>query len=126
MFPLINYVVWLTLPEETEELARSICADALDHVTELWASVDGEPLNGLFTYRFGSPGLFPATFPDVGGLWGCPGGTYRTFQEGFWVMLEPLPPGEHTLTWGGRMVLPATPPDKDVLEQDVTYHITVE
>jgi len=126
LFPLLNAFWVATIPEETEPVMRANCRDGMDHVTELWATVDGVSLRGLFAYRFEAPRVFFATFPEVGGLWGVPGGAYPAFQEGFWIMLEPPAPGEHALTWGGRAVNPATPPNVDVFEQNITYHLTVE
>jgi len=49
---------------------------------------------------------------------GTPGTYFPVGDEGFYVMLKPLPVGEHTLTLHGEF------PSFDVV-LDVTYHLTV-
>lgn len=37
-------------------------------------------------------------------------------SDGYWVMLQPLPPGEHVITFGGRFLA-------DGFSQEVRYHL---
>ena len=43
-------------------------------------------------------------------------------SDGIWMMIAPLPPGGHTLRFGGTF--PATP-NSAYFHLDITYHITV-
>lgn len=75
---------------------------------DLTATVDGEavPLvraaSALFPFHLDDPNIF-----------GVPAGTYLETADGYWVLLDPLPPGEHTIRFAADPVL------------DVTYEITV-
>jgi hypothetical protein len=133
LFPVVNWAYFGNLDSDTEPVMRAGVKYAADHATNLWASVDGVPLHGLQGFRFQSPDLFLIAFDPVDPLFGpldprppYPPLTYPCFADGFWVMLEPLAPGEHTLAWGGKAVFQATYPNVDVFEQDITYHVTVE
>jgi hypothetical protein len=52
-----------------------------------------------------------------------PGKTGRMIAEGYWVMLPPLSPGEHTLTLHGASCDSET--GDAFFETGVTYHLTV-
>lgn len=75
---------------------------------DLTATVDGEPVpivradSALFPFHLDDPNIF-----------GVPGGTYLETADGYWVLLDPLPPGEHTIRFAADPVL------------DVTYEITI-
>ena len=75
---------------------------------DLTATVDGEavPLvraaSALFPFHLDEPNVFE-----------IPGGTYLETADGYWVLLEPLSPGEHIIHFAADPVL------------DVTYEITV-
>jgi hypothetical protein len=133
LFSVLSNAYVGNLDSDTEPVMRAWCKDATDHITNLWASVDGVPLHGLQGFRFQSPDMFLIAFDPVDPLFGpldprppYPPLTYPTFVEGYWVMLEPLAPGEHTLSWGSKIVFQATYPDVEVSEGHITYHVTVE
>ncbi|MFS8069877.1 MAG: hypothetical protein ACMG6S_26225 [Byssovorax sp.] len=50
------------------------------------------------------------------------GSTRKMAADGYWIMLRPLPPGEHKLHFAGKMTFP----DKSTFGTDLTYTITVE
>jgi hypothetical protein len=52
------------------------------------------------------------------------GKTLRQMSEGYWIMLPPLSPGEHTLTVHGAGCDPKT--GSVSFESGVTYHLTVQ
>ena len=56
------------------------------------------------------------------------GAVIQTVDDGIYLLLRPLTPGEHTIRFGGRVFVPAGVLGDDPWEniQDVTYHITVE
>jgi hypothetical protein len=56
-----------------------------------------------------------------GNVLGAPAGEYGPCADaGYYLLLPPLPPGEHTLRFGGEAESPGGP-----LSVDVTYHLTV-
>jgi hypothetical protein len=96
--------------------------------SELHASVDGVAVKHLFAYRAGyAP--FGYTVPDQDSMaqyFGAdiPGKDWPTTfvfpaaSDGYWLMLEPLCPGPHTINFGGT--------GKNTgFQIDITYNITV-
>lgn len=47
--------------------------------------------------------------------------TRKMAADGYWIMLRPLPPGEHKLHFGGNVTFP----DKTTFGTDLTYTLTV-
>jgi hypothetical protein len=98
--------------------------------TTLRASVDGVPIRGLdpATSPFRTcaapvAGCFPRSFalrfPD-GNLFGLPAGTYApAVQQGWYLLLAPLAPGVHTISFGGTGTF------NGPFTVDVTYRLTV-
>lgn len=129
-FPMLNWIGWIGTDADTVEGLRAIGKEFANHVTELEAVVDGTALQGLFNFRFHSPSSFYFTSVDFLGTIGYPAGLdgvpHESYAEGFWVMLEPLPPGDHVIRFGGKTVYPATYPSTQVFEVTATYHLTVQ
>ena len=50
-------------------------------------------------------------------------GTYKGITEGYFLLLNPLPLGNHTLYYED---LPTNPPNPNVYAQTVTYHLNVK
>jgi hypothetical protein len=108
-------------PLSVEEL-RAGAKALMDAATDLSCQVDGVPIRDLTSYRVQGP-VFSVTFPDdnIFQFFGCdvPTGTYSPFvNDGFYLMLEPLPAGPHTIHFHGSI------PDAS-FTLDITYHITV-
>ena len=93
------------------------------------ASIDGSNvanLNGSpSAYRAcagpvaGCASTFSVTLPD-NNIFGIPAGTYGpAVDDGTYLMVAPLPPGEHTISFGGTGFFGGP------FSQDVTYHLTV-
>jgi hypothetical protein len=87
----------------TEAQLRACATGQADNFTALHASVDGRTIAGLSRFRFSSP-LFrfrsvsdnPFGIPVT-----PPGQPSPAVADGYWVMLHPLPPGSHTIEFGG-------------------------
>jgi hypothetical protein len=106
-----------------EEIYDYMCVNHLDPwretVADLYASLDGQPLDNPFDYAFRSEDVFSVWYPshNIFDWAGCPTGrTDVNVSDGWWLMLYPLSGGEHTVQfggsyWGGSL--------------DITYHITV-
>jgi hypothetical protein len=97
----------------------------ISHATELECVRDGVPLVNLFSYRATSK-LFQFTGdPSLTAIWDpCITGQLQDgVSDGYWVMLQPMTPGQHTLTLRGRLEFPEF--GGFVFESQVTYLITV-
>ena len=101
-FPIINEV-GIGFPGDTEEEIRAGVNAVIDGVSELEASIDGVPLTDLWQYRAESPAytsvLPPGAILDE--LAGLSGTFYPSVTDGYWIMLAPLPPGEHVIHFRG-------------------------
>jgi len=92
LFPMYTGIIRPT-PSQTQATcatSRDKAARFTDAVLGLFASVDGVPLENPERYRERTADCFD------------PNGTGRTLsaQDGYWVMLRPLPPGKHVLRYG--------------------------
>lgn len=97
-FPVLNS--WL-VEEGSESDMRAVIGASMDIAANLHASVDGTPIPNLTAHREISP-LFDVTLPEDN-LYGAPAGIYRNaVSDGYWVMLEPLGPGQHVINFGGE------------------------
>ena len=74
-------------------------------------------MQGLTAFRVQSP-VFALTFPQ-NALFGLPaGGPFSpNVSDGYWLMLKPLPPGAHTLSFKGVQAAG--------FAAEVTYNLTV-
>lgn len=123
-FPLANLINDFPCPDPTfrpdpgetlEHFLQRTGNEFLPNLTDLFAEIDGVALKGLATYRVTSS-LFTFTAdPAATDIDPCiTGSSQFGVSVGYWLLVNPLPPGEHTLhfgspTWG----------------QDVTYQLTV-
>ena len=119
-FPIINLFTASDpppLPPTGLGALRNFAKAFIDDVTDLLVEVDGVSIRNLDLFRFTSPVFVLTVLPD-NTFQATPGPYFPTVDEGFYVMLKPLPVGEHTLRIHG-----AAPSFALVL--DVTYHLTV-
>jgi hypothetical protein len=99
----------------------SQCAKELvDKVTFVQASVDGVEVQNII--RTQSP-PFTVTFPEQN-IFGVQAGPTRAVSDGFWVFLQPLSPGSHTINFKGAVV-DVTTTGVASITNDVTYHLTL-
>jgi hypothetical protein len=124
-FPILNFENDNVCPPQNLTIAqlRQAAAAAEDSATALACEVDGRPIRNLQSFRVQSP-TFDITFPDgnVFQFFGCdvPPGTYGPFvSDGYWLMLEPLSAGQHTIHFHGHVEVPFS------FTLDITYHLTV-
>lgn len=112
-FPLINYVV-MQQPGTNRSCAilQRDAAIMTEGATVLVLNVDGKRFEGLEIHRQASDGCF-----DVTARAGASANGVLAAANGYYVMLRPLPPGTHTINFGGA--LPS-------MLQAVTYTLRVE
>ena len=124
-FPVLNVLCSELTGDGTTEEALLTCADsAISATTELHASIDGVPLSNLDDYR-GTSSSFGFTLPNNNWLqffgFDAPAGFYEpAVSDGFWLMLTPLPPGNHTINFGGTFGAPIN------FTLDITYNLIVQ
>jgi hypothetical protein len=84
---------------KTEPELRACAKADQDKVTATSITVDGVQLNPV---RLQSP-LFTVTLPPNNAL-GLKPQTTPAISDGYWVFLQPLPPGNHTIHSSGSLV----------------------
>lgn len=119
-------------PEQQAQLQQDAELFADTIVPEsLYVTINGRSLNIQDQFRVQSPSVFEIELPEDNFL-GAPAGTDYAFADGYFVMLAPLPEGEHTLQWGGRAEIPLLDPEGNptggtlFFTLDVTYNLTVD
>lgn len=122
-FPVYNYVI-VNTPEfgdpewspQREAEARQLAAEQVEQAEVVTVEVDGRPVDDITAFRCQTDEPFMVTLPD-GNVFNVPAGTYGpSISDGYYLLLRPLPPGEHTIHFVT---------ESGDTSQDVTYHITV-
>jgi hypothetical protein len=122
-FPLLTISYYQI--HETERGLRGFLQSFIRSARELHVSIDGIDIADLVSLdphdsplRAVSPdGFFPVIAPENNVFGGVPGQSYNTAADGFYLMVAPLSPGQHTIRFGGVSRNFAT---------DTTYNLTVE
>ena len=121
LFPAINAECSVVEDASLQSRAalRSCAKGFMDLVTEATASVDERTVKVV---RTRSP-LFSITLPpgNVLGIENPTPNPSRAFADGFWVLLEPLRQGEHSIAARGLLVFP----DGSTFEQELNYAIEI-
>ena len=130
--PLINS--WVdnvcNTPPLTVDQLRALAASSVIPTENLHASIDGNPLTNLESYRAISP-VFSYTLPPspdnlIDAAFGVslPGPCWPSLTvtpavaDGFYIIVPPLSAGSHRINFGGSAGSPLT-------TLDMTYHLTV-
>lgn len=131
LFPIVN-VICDTLEVNTpffgaDETTQRICANSLtDTFDNLTVTIDGFEVKNPEQYRIDSPaGGFAFTAVENNPV-GIPAGNGTGVQDGFWILLKPLKPGEHTITFSGALDFSQVTPINDILEYGATYFLEVQ
>jgi hypothetical protein len=100
-FPMINTECSELEENGSTEAELRSCAKGIgDAFTVLHATVDGRPIRNLRRFRAQSP-LFSFTAAENNPFGVPAGGPSPSVADGYWVMLPPLRPGPHTISFGG-------------------------
>jgi hypothetical protein len=102
-FPLLNWIV-AAGPDpgfaDTKAEATALATNTIDPA-KLFATIDGVPVANLASHRESSGSVFTVTFANNND-YGFPAGTYNdAYGDGYYLMLNPLSAGPHTLHFGG-------------------------
>lgn len=118
LVPLINIECSEVEGNGTTFAELQKCASGFaDEFTDLSLVIDGRQVGGLTDLRVQTP-LF--TFESVeGNIFGVkPISSTISVSDGYWALIRPLPPGQHTISFGGSY-----PPGGFTTQ--VTYNLTV-
>jgi hypothetical protein len=110
---------------ETEAEQRAAAVAVMDHLVEIAAAVDGQPVADIARYRVTSPQFsFEAPTPWI---FGAVGGEGMAVGDGYYLLLRPMSQGSHTLHFTGfiRFTLAEDGFDAEI-SADVTINITVK
>jgi hypothetical protein len=111
-----------SIPELKTDDALRRCASEGNEYGVIEATVDGVKLKNLEQYRTQS-GFFNVTIVK-GNIYESPTGTFRAFADGFFVFLEPLPPGKHDVHLKVSVLNPVE--TNYNYNADWTYHLIIE
>jgi len=124
-FPILNYEADnITIPPTNYGIAvlRRHAADAVATYEGLYASIDGQAVQGLSKYRVVSiPFSYRLSDEDnIYQVWGMDvtGTCAPAVSDGYWLLLKPLSPGNHVITFGGAGW-------DGTFTLDITYNIAV-
>lgn len=131
LFPIVN-TICDTLEVNTpffgaNETAQRICANNLANTAfDLYANIDGFEVKYPEQYRVDSPtGGFTLTAAE-GNPVGIPAGNGTAVQDGFWILLKPLKPGEHIISFSGAFDFTQVDGIEDILEFGATYILNIQ
>jgi hypothetical protein len=117
-FPLFNVIRWTPEDCKNERNCRKVASKVIDAITSWTCTVDDTPCVWSAQIVRGQSDAQPFNIPGgsiVDTLFEQdPGRRMISIADGYWVMLDPLPPGEHAIHFTSNGSL------------DVTYHLTVD
>jgi len=124
LIPILSGSCWddNTDPSLKTDQGLTHCAMAGNEFGLISATIDGREIQNLTGYRAQSP-FFNITVPadndfnNVQGVW-------KAKVDGFFLFLEPLPPGTHTLHTTASVTNPIQPSYN--YASDLTYHLIVK
>jgi hypothetical protein len=124
LLPVLSGSCWddNTDPSIKTEEGLTKCSKAGNEYGLISATLDGKTLKGLDRYRAQSP-FFEIKVPQDNVFNNVPG-VWKAKVDGFFVFLEPLPPGEHTLQIKTSVANPFQPNYN--YGAVLTYHLVVK
>jgi hypothetical protein len=131
-FPILNSEADFPTSATGATTVQGLRAEAAffaDQVITLHATLDGKRLRDLTAYRAASP-EFGYTLPDRDNFLqffgvDIAGTVSPAVGDGYYLLLEPLTRGRHTLTFGGTTHTLDANNNPVVFSLDITYHVTV-
>jgi hypothetical protein len=110
---------------DTEAEQRANSRFWADHIVNVFCIIDGMPVRNINAFRFSTPQIrFTAPTPWI---FGSTGGTGTSVGDGYYLMLDRLSRGKHTIHYGGTFHFDAGEigPDPVDLVKDITIDLTV-
>ena len=131
LFPIVNVLcddLEVNTPffAQTEQGQRICANNLLDNYYNLTLEIDGYEVQNLEQYRIDSPaGGFEFTAVPNNPV-AIPAGNGTGVSDGFWILLKPLKPGEHTITFSGAIDFRDVPGLGFIFEAGATYFLDVQ
>jgi hypothetical protein len=111
-------------PGENENDLKKYAEKDEDSATNVTLIIDDKKYNLKdIKHRIGHVGPFEVVIPEKPLDWLEPSGKCKAVADGFYVIINPLAPGPHTVRFQGRVDSPHKEPKP--WEQDVTYKFNV-
>lgn len=111
---------------DTEAEQRANSKWFADHIVNLFCIIDGTPVTNVRSFRFSTPQIrFTAPTPWI---FGMTGGRGTSVGDGYYLMLNNLSKGKHTIHYGGTFHFDAGElgPDPIDLVKDITIDLWVK
>jgi hypothetical protein len=122
--PINSECSYAEYPDDKSESDLRECAKTFqDQTTFAQASINGTAIEDLDKFRVQSS-LFNVTFPERNVFGTTPGPT-QAVSDGIWIILKPLPPGEHKIGFKGISV-DFTTGATNTFVSDATYNVIVK
>jgi hypothetical protein len=124
LLPVLDGRCWsdTTDPIPMNDQDITNCAKAGNEYGLISASIDGREIKDLDSYRAESP-FFNITVPE-NNIYNNVPGIWKAKADGFFVFLEPLSPGNHTLHTKVSVLNPTSPESN--YAATLTYHLVVK
>ena len=92
----------------------------------LHVKIDGIEIQNLEQYRIDSPAGEFEFISVPNNVFDTPVGDGNGVSDGFWILLEHLKPGKHTISFSGALDLDEIPPLMGLYEAGATYNLDVK
>jgi hypothetical protein len=127
LIPIVNTICIKTEPTDTRESLLAQCREFTDQTKNLKLRIDGKYVRDLESYRVTNTEFFTieAVENNIFQPLGLPPGSYDAVADGYWVLIEGLSAGEHTIIVDGKQHGQTSFGKWDFRTQ-ATYHLTVE
>jgi hypothetical protein len=127
LIPIVNTICIKTEPTDTRDSLLATCTEITDQTKNLKLRIDGKYVRNLESYRVTNSELF--TFELVENSifepFGLSPGSYVAVADGYWVLIEDLPAGEHDITVVGKQHGHVSSEGKWDFKAQATYHLIV-
>src|SRR5918992_1303541 len=122
--PINSECSYSEYPDEKTESDLLECAKTFqDQTTYAEVTINGTMIEDLDRFRIQSP-LFNVIFPE-NNVFGISAGPTQAVSDGIWIILKPLPPGEHKIGFKGTSV-DFTTGATNTFVSDATYNVFVK
>jgi hypothetical protein len=113
------------IPGASVEVLTNAAKQDQDSVTSLYLKIDNEEYtyNDLLKYRIQPTEPFQVIFPDNGIFGVVEGGPSQVVADGWYIISEPLTPGNHTVHFRSSLSCPDVGCIEPALAMDVKYNI---
>jgi hypothetical protein len=131
-FPILNSEADIPSSVQGSTTVPQLRAEAAyfaDQIQSLFLTIDGKDAGDLTAYRTISP-VFGFVLPAQDNLYqffglNVSGLVTPAVGDGYYVLLTPLPPGKHTIVFGGTTKTLDQNGQPAIFSLKITYHITV-